>query len=138
MKYCGKDFLIQKEDLVTPLTYNTVAALRSTGMSINNEQVDVTEKGSMPWRQLIECGVRTISLTGAGIFTDDATHDELVADAMTDGQTIRNFQIVSGRGDKFAGPFQIASLERTGEYNGAEEYSISLESAGAIVYTPAP
>lgn len=134
-KYCGKDLLIQRFRQSTN-AYVTIASMRSTGVSINNEEVDVTDKGSAQWKQLLQCGVRSMALTAAGMFTDSSTHDELMTDA-TNG-AIHDFKIISGRGDTFVGPFLVASLERTGEYNGAEQFSLSLSSAGAIEYTPAP
>ena len=136
-KFCGKDLLIQLEDVI-PSTFTTIGGFRSNGVTINNEQVDVTDKGTMPWRQLIECGIRTMSLAGSGVFTDDEVMKRMVAHSVTDGETIQNFKIISGAGDTFEGLFQIASLERTGEHNGAEEFSLTLESAGIIAYTPAP
>ena len=47
------------------------------------------------------------------------------------------YKLTSGLGDTFVGNFQINSLERNGEYNGAEQFSTSLASAGDIVYTAA-
>lgn len=113
--------------------YQTVAAMRSTSLSINNEQVDVTEKGSVPWRQLLAVGIRSMELSAAGIFTDDYTHNEMMAD-VTAG-TIAGFKVISGRGDTFVGNFLVGSVERSGEYNGAEQYTMALSSAGAITFT---
>lgn len=139
-KYCGKDFVVARgNDDGPPETFTTIAAMRSTSMTINNEQVDVTTKDDVPWRQLIECGVRSMSITLSGVFTDSAVHDNLVLDVLGDGSStsILNFQLTSGRGDTFAGSFQIASMERAGEYNGEETFSLTLESAGDITYTAA-
>jgi TP901-1 family phage major tail protein len=132
-KYCGKDFLIQRET-ATPGQYATIGFLRSTSMSINNETVDVTTKDDMPWRQLLaECGVRSMSLSGAGVFSDNATVNSVITDVMAG--TIGNYQIISGHGDKFTGLFQPVSFERSGEYNDSEQYSITLESGGEITFT---
>lgn len=135
-KFCGKDFLVNQEDTPASDTWTVVGGMRSTGMTINNETVDVTDKGDAPWRQLANCGIRSMSLSLSGIFSDDAILQACLAAALAG--TILNYQLISGMGDDFEGPFQIASMERTGEYNGAEEYSISFESAAEIVYTAAP
>lgn len=113
----------------------TVAGMRSTSMSINNEQVDVTDKGDVPWRQLLAVGVRSMELSASGIFSNAQVLNDIMND-VTNGAIV-NFEVTSGRGDQFAGDFLVASCERTGEYNGAEQYSLSLASAGAITYTPA-
>ena len=134
-KYCGKDLLIQR--LKTgPSTYATIAGMRSTSVKINNEQVDVTDKGDESWRQLLGCGVRSMELSASGVFTDAESLEDIMLDVTTGG--IVQFKIISGRGDTFVGMFQVVSCERNGEYNGAEQYSLTLASAGAVVYTAAP
>ena len=134
-KFCGKDFLLQVDDGASG--YATVGGLRSTGLTINNEQVDVTDKGDAPWRALLEnCGVRSMSISGSGIFSDDQWLEDVQGYAL-DG-TIQTYKIISGNGDYFIGDFQVASVERNGEYNGAEQYSLSLESSGPVAYPAAP
>jgi TP901-1 family phage major tail protein len=134
-KYCGKDLLIQRL-MTAPSTYATIAGMRSTSVKINNEQVDVTDKGDVPWRQLLQCGIRSMELSASGIFSDAAALASIMAD-VTAGNIVQ-FQIISGRGDKFVGLFLVASVERNGEYNGAEQYSLTLASAGTVTYTAAP
>ena len=134
-KYCGKDLLIQRLK-TAPSTYETIAGMKSTGLKINNEAVDVTDKGDVPWRQLLQCGIRSMELTAAGIFSDNVSLADIMGD-VTSGAIVQ-FQIISGRGDKFVGMFLVQSCDRSGEYNGAELYSLTLSSAGAIVYTAAP
>lgn len=114
----------------------TVAGMRSTGLTINNEQVDVTDKGDVPWRQLLAVGIRSMELSAAGIFSNADVMADIMADVTTGA--IVTFKITSGRGDSFLGDYLVGSCERNGEYNGAEQYSLSLSSAGAVVYTAAP
>lgn len=119
--------------------FGTIGGMRSNSMTINNEQVDVTDKGDVPWRQLLGCGIKSMSMSGSGVFNDDFDLTQVMAFAVgTMAQSIQTFRLVSGRGDSFAGEYQIATLERSGEYNQSEMYSLSLESAGAITYTAAP
>ena len=127
-KYCGKDLLIvNSADAV-------VGGLRSTGVTINNEAVDVTTKGDMPWRQQAACGVKSMSISGSGVFSNDTILIALQAVAMST-TPLANYKIISGYGDEFDGDWIVTSFERTGEYNGAEEFSVSLENASDIVYT---
>ena len=129
----GREFLIQR---ITGGVGVTIAGGRSKSMSINNEQVDVTQSDNMPWRVLLEdAGVKSMSLSISGVFIDDPSLDQAMQDCLA--QSIDDYINISGRGDAFAGPFMYASIERSAEYNDAEQYSISLESAGEIVYTPA-
>lgn len=115
--------------------FTTVAAMKSTGLTINNEQVDVTTKSDMPWKQLLACGIRSMAISLAGVLTNNQANVSLEQDALDSSRMIRNFRLISGRGDIYQGPFQIGSFARTGEYNQAEQYTAALESAGAIAYT---
>lgn len=135
-KFCGKDFLIQLETN-TPGTYATLGGLTSNGMTINNEAVDVTDKGDMPWRLLLEgCGLRSMSLKGEGIVSDNAVFEQ--AQALALSGLHRNVKIISGAGDTFVGKFQLTSFDRSGEKNNAEMFSLALESSGVVTYTAAP
>ncbi len=137
-KYCGKDFLVQRGDSASPEVFTTIVAGRSLGLTINNESVDVTTKGEVPWRQLLACGIKSMSITVSGVLTNDAVLKSVETDANGTSNTIHNFKIISGRGDVYMGAFLVSSFARNGEYNNAEQYNITLESAGAIAYTPAP
>lgn len=133
-KYLGKDFLVQVGDVASATNFVTVAAMRTTSLSINNDQIDVTEKDVMSWRALLEGGVRSMEMSAAGIMTDGASLTTMRNAVMT-GQ-IRYFKIVSALGDSFVGLFQVASMERSGDHDKEEVYSIKLMSSGAITYTP--
>jgi TP901-1 family phage major tail protein len=136
-KFKGKDLLVQLRVSTGPDVFTTCAGMRSTGLTINAEAVDVTDKGDTPWRQLLDgCGINSMSLSLSGVFTDSSVLETMLQDCMTG--TIKTFKLISGLGDVFVGTFKITSLERNGEYNGAEQYSMTLESAAAITYTPAP
>ena len=137
-KFCGKDLVLLKgnED-GPPETFAQVGAMVSTGLSIGKEQVDITDKDDDDFRQLLEnCGTKTVSISLSGNFSDDVKLSEMQLEVLAG--THSNYQIVSGRGDSFEAAFEIASLERTGDKPSAETYSITLESAGTVVYTPAP
>lgn len=132
-KYCGKNFLLQMEDQSVPNEFNTIGTIRDTTLSISNEQVDVTDKGSAPNRQLLgKCGINSMSISGAGLFSDDEVIDDLQAASRTGD--VKKFKIISEAGDSYQGSFQIATFERNGTYNNAEEFSTSLESATEIGY----
>lgn len=129
----GKSFVLKVGNSATSETFTTVGGMRSTSFSINNEEVDVTDKDST-WRELLEnAGVRSASISGSGVFKDTASEETIRGYAAAG--TIANYEIVFQSGDKWSGPFQISSLEWTGEYNGARQYSITLASAGEVTFT---
>ena len=137
----GSSFLLKENSTGTPAT---VGGLRSTSMTINGEMVDITTKDSNAFissgndkaRDLLQGGgVRSMSLTASGVFTDSST-ENLVRGFAFDG-AIQNYDLVFSDGSKIAGAFLITSYERAGEFNGEETYSLTLESSNTITYTNA-
>ena len=123
---------------------STVAGLRSTSMAINGEMVDVTTKDSNPLvaggadkaREILEGGgIRSMSISASGVFTDSALENDIRISAQK-GQ-IREYKLVFGDGDDITGNFLITSYERAGEFNGEETYSMTLESSGQVTHTSA-
>jgi len=137
----GSSFLLKDNSTGTPAT---IGGLRSTSMSINGEMVDVTTKDSNAFvtsgndkaRDLLEGGgIRSMSISASGVFTDSSTETILRGFAF-DG-AIQNYDLIFGDGSSIKGAFLITSYERAGEYNGEETYSVTLESHNTITYTDA-
>ena len=118
----------------SPETFTTVGGLRSTSLTINNESVDVTNKGSTNLERelLAGAGVRSVSVSGSGVFTDASSEASIRTAASAD--THGNYQFLVPDFGTFTGSFQITSLEYAGEFNGEVTYSVSFESAGAITF----
>ena len=130
----GLAFLIKHGDGATTEVFTTIAAMRSTNLTINSETVEITNKDSGGMRELLAgAGVRSMSLSGSGVFTKSA-EQVLIQNEVLAG-TISNYEIVFEPGDKFAGAFQCTSLEYAGEHNGERTYNMSFESSGAITVT---
>lgn len=126
MKYSGKDFLLQ---ILDGSTWLSSLSDRSTSISINNEQVDTTSKDALPWRELNAFGVRSADISCSGLWADRRVGSVIMAAAFD--QSVVSARVISGpTGDVIVeGAYLIGSVERTGEYNGAEQYSISMASA---------
>jgi len=130
----GKDLLL-KLDMNGESQFETVAGLRATRMSFNAETVDVTSLDSTGgWREILGgAGVKSATISGAGVFKDDAT-DERARQVFFDSETPR-FQIVIPDFGVVEGPFQITAIEYSGSYDGEATYEISLASAGSLLFT---
>ncbi len=128
----GKDLLLKMND---GSAFVTVAGLRSRRIAFNAETVDITHAESADrWRELLEgAGVRRASISGRGLFKDGAS-DALVRQTFFDG-AIRPCQAVVPDFGTIEGPFQISSLEFSGEHNGEVTFDLALESAGALMFT---
>jgi len=122
-----------------------IGGLRSTSMTINGELVDITAKDSATFsgssghdigRALgPQMGIRSMSVSASGVFTDSAGENNLRGAAFTGGSV--NYDLVFGDGSTVKGAFIITSYERAGEYNGEETFSVTLESNGTMTYTNA-
>jgi TP901-1 family phage major tail protein len=134
---CGAGIIVSFKDDAGSPAYQVVAGLRSRSISLNAETVDVTSANSTGvWRELLDaCGVRNASMSGDGVFTDDAGM-EAVRDAFFENE-LRDAKIFVPAFGTFEGQFKVASLEFGGEYNGEVTASLGLESAGVITFTAA-
>lgn len=129
----GRAFLLKIGDGAQPEQFTVVGGMRSTSLRINNEMVDVTHKMSGGWRELLSgAGIRHISLSGGGIFTNSDSETLLQAKALA--SSVDNYEIVFESGAKFSGAFQVSSLEYAGDYNGERTYALGLESSGVVSY----
>lgn len=128
----GSAFLLKISDGATPPVYSTVAGLRTTQLSVNGEAVNITNKDSGGWRELLSgAGVRSISVSGAGIFTGSAAEATLRGHALAG--TLADYELSFESGEKMQGRFLVARLDYAGDYNGERSYTLALESSGEVV-----
>lgn len=135
-KQAGRLVLV-KVDTTGAGAYATIGGGQTKSLTLNNEQVDVTNSDSTnQWRELLAgAGVKSMSIALKGVFDDDAAANKVVEYGVNG--TIRGFQFVVPGLGTFEGQFLTASVELSGEYKGAVQYSSSFESAGAITFTAA-
>lgn len=130
----GKDLLLKIRDEGAG-RFDTVAGLRATRIAFGAETVDVTSVESAGWRELLAgAGVRSATVSGSGVFRDEAT-DERVRALFFAGQAPL-FQVVIPDFGIVEGPFQITALEYAGTFDGEASYEVSLASAGALGFSP--
>jgi len=130
----GRDLLL-KVDTTGGGAFQTVAGLRSHTLALNAEPIDATNADSASrWRELLAGGgVKRASVSGSGIFKDDAS-DETVRGYFFAG-TIRDWQVVVPDFGQMEGAFQVTALQYAGAHNGELAFELSLESAGALAFT---
>ena len=127
----GRDILLKLSDGVSPAGFTSIAGLRSKTLTINNETVDITTSDEAPWRKLMgDVGIRSVSLSGSGVFQDDSAVNSIEDLALSGA--LEEFQAVFGNGDIMQGVFQVTSFEYAGEHAGEQTYSISMESADIV------
>ena len=132
----GSAFLLKITNGAEPPVYQTVAGLRTTQMSIAGDSVVVTSKDSAGWRELLSgAGVRSVSVTAAGIFLGSAAEAQLRANAMNG--TLDAYELSFEDGEKLRGSFLVQKLDYSGDFNGERNYTLQLESSGPITAVPA-
>ena len=128
----GSAFLLKVGDGAATPAFATVAGLRTTQLSVNGEAVVVTTKDSGGWRQLLSgAGVRSVSVSGAGVFTGSAAETRIKASAL--GGLIDDYRLSFESGESMTGRFLVTRLDYAGDFNGERSYMIALESSGPVV-----
>ena len=113
--------------------FETIGGFRSNSFTINGETIDVTNKDSGGFRQLMEGGFRSISLSGSGVFTSDENMKK--TNTLMLGGIHPQAQIIVPGFGTYEGKFAVNNLEISGEHNGEITYSISMDSADVISFT---
>lgn len=133
----GRDMLVRIGDGGDPPVFTAAAGLRMKTISLNARTVDVTHADSAAgWRELLAgAGVKTCTVSGAGVFVDAAA-DALVRQAFFD-QAASIWQLVIPAFGTITGPFLVAALDYAGRHDGEATWSMSLASAGALVFEAA-
>jgi TP901-1 family phage major tail protein len=127
----GSAFLLKIGNGAPSPVFSTVAGLRTTQLSINGEAVVITNKSSAGWRELLPgAGVRSVSVTAAGVFTGSAAETRLKSNALAG--MVDDYQLVFESGEQMQGKFLLTRLDYSGDFNGERAYTLSLESSGAV------
>lgn len=115
----------------------TIADCRTHTFTINNEQVDITNKSSNGYRTLLEAaGTQSLSISFGGIVSDNAAFETFQGYA--NANSINAFALGGfGDSDYIEGSFAVSTYEITGEHNGEQTFTATLESSGAWTLTAA-
>jgi TP901-1 family phage major tail protein len=117
-------------------TGTLLGGLKTTAFKLNTQPIDISTKDTNGWRELLEDGsLKSVSISGNGIFKDSAT-DETIRAAVFSG-SLGTFTLVFPNSDTIEGTFLVTGYERTGGFEGPEEYTLSLESSGEPTFTAA-
>lgn len=127
----GSAFLLKVTDGAATPTYQTVAGLRTTQLSVQGDTIVITNKGSNGWRELLSGGgVRSVSISGAGVFNGSAAETRIRANVL--GGIIDDYEVSFEGGERLRGKFQVTRLDYSGDFNGERSYTLNLESSGAV------
>lgn len=121
--------------LVIAIGGTPIAAVQSKSMTVNDEPVDITSDDDSGERTVMsESGLRSVDLSVEGVQTDDTLKDLALGSG---SRLISNITITWDSGDTLAGSFYLASYEESGASGEDLKFSASLQSSGALTFTPA-
>lgn len=136
----GRYLYIKRSAGGSPETFTQMAALRDTTITQTEASVDTTTKDDAGKRALLSGNILlTMTVSGTGVFTNSATLAAVRSD-MRAG-THKNYQIyvadseAATAGGKYTGTFRVTSLEEAGPHDGEMNYSMTMESDGAISFS---
>ncbi len=110
-------------------TFDTVAGSRTLTMSQGAEAIEITNHDSAQFKEILDrSGIRSMTLSVEGVFKDDLTM--LLVETVLMAQTLRNWRVYFNDTDYVLCLYKITSLEKAGDYNNEQTWSISLESSG--------
>lgn len=129
----GRDMLLKVDD---GGTYITIAGLRTKSIRFNAQTVNVTDQASNGWTQLLpETGLRSVSVTGSGVFRDAASDARIRAAFF--GQNTLDAQMILPNFGTIQSSVLVTGLTYGGTYKGEATFELTLASAGEPNFTPA-
>jgi predicted secreted protein len=75
--------------------------------------------------------VRSVSVSAGGIFTGSAAEGRVKTNALAG--LVDDYELSFESGERLRGRFLVTRLDYSGDYNGERNYTLSLESSGAVV-----
>lgn len=125
-------------ELTVDFDSTTLVGIRTRGLSVSAEAVDVTTDDDSGARTLLpDPGVVSAEISVAGITSDEVLIAEILSGIT--GRTLKSATInlpstLAVPGD-VTGDFFVSAFEINGEHDGAVEFTATLQSAGALTYT---
>lgn len=117
-------------------TFQTIAGMREPSISIEGEEIEITNQDSSQWKELLNnAGIKSGSISGSGIAFDEVGLLLIRADALSGA--LNHWRLYQSSADYYSGTFKLTSFEHSGPYNDAQAFSMSLASSGAIAFTNA-
>ena len=131
--YIGKAMLLK---LGTYAAGTTIADCKTHDFKWKVDGVEVTNKSSNSFRTLLEgAGVKSATVDLAGFVTNDAGFETFQGYAQAG--SINAMGLGYGDSDTIDGSWLITGFGITGGHDGAQEFTATLESSGALTFTNA-
>ncbi len=118
--------------VVEALVFRNLGGLRSKEFALSSEAVDITNVSSDEWSSMLDgAGVRSASMSGSGVWTNEPVFQEFFQDFLNNRLTCLAL-IDAKAGRVYEGCFKITELSVSGDYDAEGQYSVSAESSGPV------
>lgn len=132
-KYASNTLLLAVETTPASGTYTTVLFTSEHTLTVGAESVDVTDKTSGGWTEILSgAGVRNVAVSMSGFVSDDAGYAIVKAAILSN--TILKYRITYANGSTITGDFHIPSEEIAAPANQAQTFSHTFNSSGIPVF----
>lgn len=134
----GIEMLIYISDDGSPTgNFNLIGGMRATSIKLNSGTIDVTSAEHQDrWRRMITGGIRSIQITGEGVFNDDTAFGDMIDNHMTAAtEALARMRFVIPDFKQFEADFHIPEIEFQGDHDGAVTFSTTFESAAEPTIT---
>lgn len=119
-------------DITLTMGGSSIAGLRTKGVTLNKEAIDVTNDSDAGWRTMLnKAGTSSLDLALSGV-----TENLDVLYSAFQVNSIYACVLTYPDGSTVSGDFFLASIAQTGEYSTAATYDIALNSSGIVTFTP--
>jgi len=126
----GTDVQLAVESTPGGGTFNAVGGLVTNSFTLNNGAIDVTNKSSASFREVMAGeGLQTLDMSAEVIFSTDANFAIVKQSALD--KTVLSYQVARGA-EVLAVDLYITSFVETSPDNDKQSASISFISSGAI------
>jgi predicted secreted protein len=137
-KFPGTSVVLEIADNTSPFQYQLVAGQQEGRFVGNSGRADITDKSQQGWGSFLQVTNRaTVDISGV-IENDDIAGLGAIRRAFRTRGPLRVRLTRNDTGDFYEGPFTTSNYRESGRYDGAGEYSFSLENVGPVttsVYT---
>jgi predicted secreted protein len=116
-------------------TFTTIGGVRTNGVTLNNNPVDITNVSSNGFQELLaDGGTQSLSISIDGVVANDAAFKTMQTQA--DDRTLIWYKLAFGAAGVISSRMAVVSLQLGLPHDGAQTFSATLSSSGTITFTP--
>lgn len=126
--YTGRDLTIAWDS-------TTLVGVRTLGVAVNNEPLDITTDDDSGWRTLLgQPGVRSVDMDVAGVVGDEVSLAEVFQTISSADHEPVTIELPTGNGT-LTGNGMMQNLTWNKAHDGVVEYTATIQSSGTWTYT---